>query len=481
MQIKSLKLQAQSKTWINLIIATLPLFYIVTLPLPPLFNLLQWKFIGSVWLVIYLWSSSTFPLGVSSLFPLILFPLTGVMSEKVVTSNYSHPIIFLFMGGFFIAQAIQYWGLHKRIALNILSVFAKSPQKLIAGFMIATAFLSMWISNTATTILMFTIGLSVTKLLSEYGKTQPEICNKINKSLMLSIAYAASIGGASTLIGTPPNTFLAGFLAQHYNIQLDVLTWMKIGVPYLIIMLPLAWLWLSKSFFNQKNFDMKTIQNAIQIELSELGPLKKQELLVLIIFTLTAGLWITKKLIINYFHIPLSDSIIAIFGALLLMCIPLNKENNFLLNWEIAKKIPWDILFLFGAGLSIANGFLDVKLLELLADQFASLSHLNYFFIIISLCILTLILTELSSNLATIAILLPFIASLALALEQPVLMFCIPVTLAASGAFMLPVATPPNAIVFAYKELKIGDMIRTGFILNIFAIIVIFLLAVFFL
>jgi sodium-dependent dicarboxylate transporter 2/3/5 len=435
-------------------------------------------FVACLWLMLVWWSTEAVPLAVTALVPIVLFPLLGIMDLGAVTRNYANPIVFLFMGGFFIAKSLEVWGLHRRIAFIIVSVCPGSPRGILAGFMLATAGLSMWISNTATTIMMVSIGMSVASYLSELADLDESVAVRINATLMLGIAYSASIGGSATLIGTPPNLFLATFLQERYGIVLDMASWMRYGIPYLCIMLPVAWGYLSWTMGPVRAQSFDAIKGVIREQLEQLGRITPQETRVLIIFVLTALAWVGRRTLNHWLGGPnLSDTTIAMVGALVLFLWPVvaqgngEKKRTALLTWDQAQTIPWGVLLLFGAGLSIAAGVSETGLQALIMNQVAMVDQWPVWALIVGLTIATLAITEVSSNLASVAMLLPLIAAVAVQIGVPLLLVCVPVTLAASAAFMLPISTPPNAIVLAYRPLTIRMMVTRGVVLNIVSII----------
>ena len=355
-----------------------PLFFIIlfSFPTPSAFNDLSWKLVAALTWILIWWSTEAVPIPVTSLLPILLFPALGILETNSVLSNYSKPIIFMFMGGFFIASSLEKWQLHKRFALGILQKCGQRPEAIIAGFMFATAALSMWISNTATTIMMMAIAMSITDFLNQNIKNPKDVL-PLNKALMLSIAYAASIGGTATLIGTPPNLFFASFLEDQFNMTIDMLSWMKIGVPFMLIMLPTAWFWLSHICYNVKTIELPNIQEVLKQESSNFKKMTLSELSVVGIFVLTATLWIFKLKINTGLGWSLSDADIALFSALLLFCLPASlSQKQFLLDWKTAQEIPWGILLMFGGGLSVALSFSATGLTETLANSFTSLSNL---------------------------------------------------------------------------------------------------------
>ncbi|MDH7603434.1 MAG: SLC13 family permease [Melioribacter sp.] len=432
-----------------------------------------------------LWITEAVPLAVTSLIPLILFPITGVISSKDISQSYINSTIFLFMGGFIIAIAMERWNLHKRIALNVIEITGKSPSKIILGFMASSALISMWISNTATAVMLLPIGLSIIyKLEEEFGN---EKTSRFAIALMLGIAYSCSIGGIATPIGTPPNLVFQRIYKINFpnNPEIYFGDWMKFAAPISLVMIVFVWLFLTKVLFRNYNFTSIEM-NLIKEEKLKLGGITYEEKIVAIIFLITSLLWIFRaELDLGFIKIPgwsqiflkpdfIDDGTVAITMAFLLYIIPVSKkskEQNFILDFNSIKKIPWDIILLFGGGFALADGFVASKLSILIGQQFTSLKNVEPIFLIVSVCFVLTFLTELTSNTATAQIILPILASLSIELNLNPLLLMIPATISSSFAFMLPVATPPNAIVFSSRKLKIIDMARVGLIINFFGII----------
>lgn len=432
------------------------------------------------------WITEAIPIPATALLPLALFPGLGVLSAKEASAPYAHHLIFLFMGGFLIAIAMEKWDLHRRVALHTIKFVGFSSNRIILGFMVATAFLSMWISNTATTMMMVPIGLAVIKQTVEFieksgdyeiNTTPPNF--KFGTALMLGIAYAASIGGVATIIGTPPNTILVGFVEQTYHTQIKFAQWMLFGVPLAIIMLFVAWIYLTR-FASKPEVDrLPGGKELLESELKKLGKMKKAERLVLVVFAVVAALWISR----GFVHLgpaTIHDATIAMAGAIALFLIPVDwKKGVFVLDWQSAVRLPWDVIFLFGGGLALAKGFSESGLAKWIGTQLAVLQGMNIMLIIFLVIILSMLLTEVTSNTATAAIIIPVMGSVALAMHVHPLLLIIPAGVAASYAFMLPVATPPNAIVFGSRYLTIPQMAKIGVILNLIGSILITLLVKF--
>ena len=443
---------------------------------PETLNTKAWLTLGVAMLMATWWLTEAIPLPVTGLLPLIFFPILGVSSIKETAQAFSHPIIFLFMGGFIIGLAMQHTGLHKRIAYYIIAKFKNGPKSLIFGFMCATAFLSMWISNSATAIMMLPIALSIITVFKEDKNTAKN--NNFDKALVLSIAFSATIGGIATIIGTPPNTVMAAMLSELYNYEINFLDWLKIGLPTSLILLPITWVVLTFVCFPLDSSIM--IKNRIiNDKIKELGKISQDEIMVGVVFIITASLWISRKWISSALEniIPsgaLNDSTIAISAAIILFIIPSNRPNrDRLINWDVAQSIPWGALILIGGGLSLATVINSSGLAAWIGSLSSNLSGISIILIVLISVASIIILTELTSNTATASTFIPIFGATALGLGQDPLLLIIPATLGASCAFMMPVATPPNTIAYASGYLKISDMIKAGVWLNIISLIVI--------
>ena len=460
--------------------------FLVILILPPLAGLSRsgQNMAGIAVLMAFWWVTETIPIPVTALLPLVLFPVFGVTDMKSAAAPFANHLIFLFMGGFMLAAGIQRWNLHRRIALKTVQIVGFSQPRLLLGFMLATAFLSMWISNTATTLIMVPIGMAVADKLQAKKSLKESANTTFGTALMLGTAYAASIGGIGTLIGTPPNIVLANVLEKMYGVQVTFGGWMIIGLPVVMVMLPLTWIYLSKLAFKLEKSGSSGGKDVIMMELRELGKMSVEEKRVMVIFGLTVFLWLfSAPKDLGNFIIPgvrsfipgATDATIAMFGAILLFIIPAgkNQENQRLLNWEHAKGIPWGILLLFGGGLALAEGFKTTGLAEWIGSRVEIFAGAPYIFMIVVVITLIIFLTELTSNTATTAMILPILAGVALGIGQNPYMLMVPAAIAASCAFMLPVATPPNAIVFASGQVTIPVMAKKGFYMNLLGIVVI--------
>jgi sodium-dependent dicarboxylate transporter 2/3/5 len=449
--------------------------FAATLALPPSdgMTLAAWRVAACAGLMAVWWLTEAVPVAATALVPLVLFPAFGVASIGKAAAPYANPLIFLFMGGFMIALAMQCWALHGRIALGVLRVAGSGPDRLVGGFMAATAFLSMWVSNTSTTVMMVPIALSVVALIGDGAAESHRPPARFTVALLLAIAYAASIGGMATLIGTPPNALMAGFLAQRHGIQIGFAQWMMLGLPLALVLLGLAWLLLTRVLFRSARDEIAGAETAIRDGLAALGPVTVPEMRVAALFTLVAAAWICRPLLGA--AIPgLSDAGIAVAGALALFLIPAGTgDGRFLLNWDWAKRLPWGVLILFGGGLTLAAAINDSGLAAWVGAAMEGLCAWPLLLVVAALTALIVFLTELTSNTATAATFLPLAAALAAAVGAPVTLLVVPAALAASCAFMMPVATPPNAIVFGSGLLTVGQMARAGIWLNVMATVVI--------
>ena len=421
------------------------------------------------------WITEAAPLPVTALLPIILFPILGIVPAAKVTTAYANHIIFLFLGGFLIAIAIERWQLHKRIALHVVRFVGTRPDRIMFGFMFVTAFLSSWISNTAATLMMVTLGTAV---LGRLAKT--DLGDKANRhnglgtALMLGIAYAASIGGIATLIGTPPNAILAGIMETQYGIRINFLDWLLFGLPLSLAMLGVTWFYLTRYAYHLAGMKPLSDDTLITDELQALGPMSPQERRVLLIFALVVAGWMLRGLVDHPLLQDVADSTVAVTGAVLLFIVPTGrKRGEFLLDWQHASHIPWDILIQFGGGLALAGGVADSGLTAWLATQLEGLAGMPMILMVAVLVLLVVFLTEVSSNTATASLLLPVLGGFATALEIPALSLMAAAALAASFAFMLPVATPPNAIVFSSRKVTIPQMARAGIWLNLIGTVLI--------
>ncbi|AQQ54428.1 SLC13 family permease [Planococcus lenghuensis] len=466
-----------------------PLLFILTLLFfepPGLTPEAQAILAGTLWIAIW-WITEAIPIPATSLLPIILFPLTGGLDIESTTAAYGDDTIFLFMAGFMIALAMEKWNLHRRIALTIIGLIGTNTDRIILGFMIATGFLSMWISNTATAMMMVPIGLAIIYQVSDALKDDPSIdTSKENfafgKALMLGIAYSASLGGIATLIGTPPNALLAGALDTIYGIELGFGQWMLFGVPFAWGFIFLAWFYLVKLAHPLKLKQLPGGNAVIREEKRRLGAASFEEKVVFTIFVLTAFAWISRSFLLSLFLPEIGDAIIGLIAVIILFAIPSkNRRGDNLLDWATAVKLPWGILLLFGGGLAIAAGFVSSGLSEWIGSQLSALEGVHILLVIFVVATLVIFLTEITSNTATASMMFPIMAALASALVVHPFALMVTAAVAASCAFMLPVATPPNAVVFGSGYLRIPDMAKSGFLLNVIGIVISSLLVYFYL
>lgn len=457
---------------IGLVLGLFLFFYSLFSTPPANMSEQAWITAGVGMLMAVWWVTQVLPLPVTSLLPIILFPLIGISSVREATVPYVNPVIFLLLGGFIIATALQRWQLHRRLALTILHLVGSQPHAIVGGFMVVSALLSMWISNTATTIMMLPIAISLAHVMLE-GQSK-EAANKFTVCLMLGIAYAASIGGLGTLIGTPPNAMVAAFMTQTYGINIGFAQWMSFGLPVVFILVPIAWLLLTRLVFTFDLGHNTTAAGVVDSELEALGPMTTPEKRTAIVFVFIALAWVTRPLLQQIPGLAaLNDTIIAVVGAVSLFLIPSGEKqqkNTRLLNWSTAKGIPWGVLLLFGGGLSLAAAISSSGLAAWLGTVLSVLTSFHVFTLLLSIVAMVVFLTELTSNTATTATLLPVLGGIATAAYLEPMLLIAPMALAASCAFMLPVATAPNAIVFGSGKVSIPQMARAGFCLNLVVI-----------
>ncbi|MGM0457937.1 MAG: SLC13 family permease [Bacteroidota bacterium] len=449
----------------------LAVFILMTLSNPPEgLSLAGWRTAAVATLMATWWVTEVIPISATAMLPLVLFPILGVGDIATTATPYANPMIFLFLGGFIIAIAMQRWDLHRRIALNIIALIGSKPRSIIAGFMVSSAFMSMWVSNTAATMMMLPIAMSVILLTKtkEHSLEDQKQYTNFGLTLMLAIAFSSSVGGLGTIIGTPTNALMIAFVNDAYGIEINFAEWMMIGVPVVILGLPVIFYTLANLIYPVHIDKLPGGRAYILDEMKRLGRISKPEVMVAVIFTLVAVLWMIRPLIEDY--IPgLSDAGIAIFGALLLFLAPVDLKNaTFLMRWKDAEKLPWGVLILFGGGLSLAGAIQRTGLAEWVGGYFGILAGWHVILIIFIVALVIITFTELASNSATAAAFLPVIGSVAISIGQDPLLLAVPVALVASCAFMLPVATPPNAIVYGSGVMTIPQMAKAGFALNIF-------------
>ncbi len=443
---------------------------------------------ATAWIACW-WITEAIPIPATSLMPVVLFPMTGALDTGEAMSPYANHNVFLFLGGFTIAVCMERWNLHRRIALNIIKAIGTSPNLLILGFMVATAFLSMWISNTATTMMMMPIGLAVILqvaiLVKERGVEGVDVRQgrfNFGTCLMLSIGYAASIGGVATLIGTPPNIIFAGVAEEMFGITIAFAQWFSYGLPIATVFLIIAWLYMTRIAYPTKLKEIPGGKEVIDQEIKGLGRITREEKSIAIVFFCVAVAWITRSFVLEDIFPLMNDAVIGILGAVVTFLIPVNlKKGQFLNNWETAVKVPWGILLLFGGGLSIAAGFQETGLARWIGERLGALEGAPMLLIMLAVVALVIYLTEITSNTATTSMMMPIMAAMASAMMIHPFALMITAATAASYAFMLPVATPPNAVVFGSGYITIPQMVKAGVWLNILGIIVITLFCYFWL
>ncbi len=468
-----------------------PLLFIVFLIIPTPAEMspeAQRVLASTAWIATW-WVTEAIPIPVTSLLPIVLFPLTGAMAVGDTTAPYANPNVFLFMGGFMIAVCMEKWNLHRRVALLIINKVGTSPNRLVLGFMVATGFLSMWISNTATTMMMLPIGLAVilqvATLIQERGIKGIDVRKgKFNfgTCLMLSIGYSASIGGVATLIGTPPNIIFAGAAEELLGATIGFAHWMAFGLPISIVFMVIAWLYMTRIAYPTKLKEIPGSREIIRKDLDKLGEITTEEKMIAAVFIFVALAWISRAFVLENIFPMIDDALIAVMGAIITFIIPVDiKTGKFLNDWNTAVKVPWGILLLFGGGLAIAAGFSNSGLAEWIAMQLSILEGSSMIFIMLALVALVIYLTEITSNTATTSMMMPIMAAMAAAMHVHPYMLMITAAAAASYAFMLPVATPPNAVIFGSGYITIPQMVRAGSWLNIAGIIVITLFVYFWL
>ncbi len=428
-----------------------------------------WIVIAVAALMITWWITEAIPLSITALLPIILFPLFGVMTIKETTVGYAHPVVFLFVGSFIIARAIEKCGLHKRVALSILQRTGNRANGIVFGLMFSTALISMWMPNTAAAVLMLPIGLAIREIVLKEIKQHPEKKkNYFTITMILSIAFGANIGGMATLVGTPTNALLAAFVNDQFDISITFWNWLMIGFPFATILLILGWITLTKLVYPNKIGMIKNVIPLIDKEIKKLGVMKQEEKLTAFIFILTVSLWLFKGLL----PINISDTSIALLGAVLCFALPVSlKQTDWsLLSADDIPKLPWGILFLFGGGLALANAIQNTGLSELIAHTLSTQEHFQAFSLIVLALVIILFMTEIIGNVPVISVMLPVLTGVAIAFQLDPLMVIIPATLAASCAFMLPTATPPNAVVFSSGQIKVLHMVKAGIFMNLLSI-----------
>ena len=456
-----------------------PLLFLILLLIGPIEGMPRPAFMvlaSTLWIAIW-WVSEAIPIPITSLLPLVLFPMTGVMKIGEAAAPFAKPIIFLFLGGFIIALAIERWNLHKRIALGIIALVGTNMRQILLGFILASGLLSMWISNTATTVMMLPIAISVVAQLQALIRDQQQSykgSEVFGQALILSIAYSASIGGMATLVGTPTNLIFTESVREIYGIEIPFDQWFGVGLPISLCLLFVCWWHLSHNAFDLSKAKIAGSEQLIRQELQALGPLKAEERRVLVVFLLVALAWISRRYLIAPFFPNVDDTIIALVGAFCLFVIPAPSEpGKMLMNWQTALKVPWGVLLLFGGAFAVAASFEVSGLTAWIGEKLKLLQAIPFWLILLIIIAVVNFLTEITQNMATCTLMMPIMAALAGVLDVHPFVLMAAACITASCAFMLPVATAPNAVVFASGYLRMKDMVRAGFLLNILSILVI--------
>ena len=430
-------------------------------------NALQNRAIAMALLMVVFWVFEVVPIYVTALIPLVLCTPLGLLDPSELALAYGNNNVYLFLGGFILALALEKWDVHHQIASRILSIMGSTKSKILIGFGLSSYLLSMWISNTATTLMMLPMALSIIQ-----AQKDVEYSNRFSLLLMLTVAYAASIGGMATLVGSPPNTQMAGILSSTFGIEISFWDWMRIGLPVSLIV------FLGLNLFFQIILGAQRKEKVlINIHQTEWTTPQKR---VLFIFALVIFLWVARGLIVDYTGISFKDSSVAILGGIVLFLIPAKQKSEKLLQWKDTIKIPWGILVLFGGGIALASSLEKSQVLELIFQSASDLSSWDYIYLLLLIISISIFATELMSNLALVSVLVPIIAMLSIGMGQSVLALCLPLTLAASCAFMMPISTPPNAIVFSSGKVSIKQMAAYGFFMNLFSVLIILLFSYFF-
>lgn len=423
----------------------------------------------AAWMALW-WVTEAVPIPATALLPLLLLPAFGILSVPATTAPFANPVIFLFLGGFLLAAAFEASGLHRRLALAMIARSGTRPDRIIAAFMGTAGFLSLWVSNTATVLMLYPLALSISH---QVRSAEPDAeHHDFDVPLLLSVAYAATIGGLGTLIGTPPNALLAAYVLESHGIVIPFARWMVVGVPIVVVALPIAWVLLTRVLYRVSSVELPLGAGVIAAARAALGPMSRAEKVVAIVGVATAVAWMTQPLLA---HVApgLSDSTIAIAGGLALLVIPLDRSGTRALTWQLAEKIPWGVLILFGGGLSLAAAIQDSGLAAWIGTTVGALRDQPPLLLIVVVTTVVIFVTELTSNTATAATFLPIVGSVAVGAGMDPLLLTAPAALAATCAFMLPVGTPPNAIVFGSGRLTIPQMARAGFLLNLVLIVLI--------
>ena len=440
---------------------------VVVLPPPSGLDVTAWRVVGVLLLMATWWITEALPIAATALLPLLLMPMLGAGTMAEAATPYADPVIFLLMGGMIIAIAVERHGLHRRIALTVLRRVAGNPAGIVGGTMVASAFMSMWVSNTSTVLLMFPIGLSIIELV---GQGQRDF----GASLMLGIGYATLIGGLGTMVGTVPNALTVAFLDQTFGQRPSFLEWMMVGVPLILLLLPCGWFVLTRFAFRVPRAEIEGWRERLRERITALGPMSRAEASVAIVFLLTASLWVSLPLLSTIDGFLLDETGVAMLGALLMFLVPISlRRGEFLLDWESALRVPWGLLILFGGGLSLAAAIQRTGLATWGADRLQAVGPLSLVLLMLILATVAVFASEVMSNTATAATLLPIAGALVLAVGRDPWFLALPIGFAASCAFMMPVGTPSNAVVYGSGQFTLGKMARVGLVMNLVSIVAI--------
>ena len=451
---------------VGLMVAPVLLGFVLMTEPPEGLSIEAWRTVGVVGVMAVLWMTEAIPIPVTALLPLVLFPLLGVAPVKEAAAPYANPVIYLFLGGFILALGLQRWRLHERVAYWIIGRTGSRASRVLAGFMIATAFISMWINNSATTVMMLPMAVSVAGLFAARLGTDEKAKAGLGLALLLGVAYAASIGGVGTLIGTAPNAFMAGFLRDNYGLRIGFAEWMLVGVPFVIAGITVAHAVLSRMCLTDRRLEVPGLREEVRGELAKLGPWSRGEVAVAVVFCAAALLWMLQPLLKP--HLPgLSDAVIGMAAGIVLFLIPVDwRKGEFVLSGRDLRELPFGVLILLGGGLSMAEMVDRTGLAAWLGTWTTGWQALPIAVVVVLIALVIVFLTELTSNTATTATFLPVVASVAVGMGQAPMVLVLPAVIAASCAFMLPVGTPPNAIVFASGLVPLPRMARVGLVLN---------------
>lgn len=456
-----------------------PAFFVATLLIQPFELELQNNVLAvATWMIVW-WVVEVFPIYITAMLPMVFFPALGIMGLKETFTPYASPIVFLFLGGFLIALAMEERKLHQRIAFGLIRLTGTKPRGIILGFMAATAIVAMWISNTATTVMMLPIGLSVIALMNDQGLDE-KLMKRFGLLIMLGIAYAANIGGTMTLIGTPPNLVFAGYYFEQTGVEFPFADWLLIGVPTGLTLLISGYVLLTKFIYPISNKPIPGVDTLFLEKWKELGKMKRGESMVLAVFGITVFSWIMLDPINELIGSKLLNNVnVAVGGGLLMFFVPVDwKKGEFIMSWDSTKRLPWGILILFGGGLSLASGLETAGIIDSIALWVSGNAGSSVVVICIGLTLLAIFLTEIMSNVALVTVLLPIVFSIANQMGADPLILTIPVTLAASCAFMMPISTPPNAIVYSSGQISVSQMMRAGIWMNLLAVVIIVIVAI---